>query len=223
MIALDLLFGREGHAVVAQVVEAELRSGTVGDIATVGGRAFVARHLVLDAADREAEPAVEMTHPLRVAASEVIVDGDQLTVLAGQGVEVEGQGGDEGLAFTGRHLSDLVLVEGDAADELDVEMHHLPGQLMVAHDGGGAAEAAGGVLDDGESLREEGVEGFAFSVALLELLGLGAELVIRQFLVLGLEGVDPLDEGRALSEEFPVVAAREELENAEKHGSGSER
>jgi hypothetical protein len=102
-------------------------------------------------------------------------------------------------------------------------MDHLPTQLMVAHDGGGAAETAGGVLDDGESLREEGVEGFAFGVALLELLGLGAELVVRQFLVLGLEDVDPLDEGRALSEEFPVVTAREELENAEKHGSGSER
>ena len=114
-------------------------------------------------------------------------------------------------------------MKGDATDELDVEMHHLPRQLMVAHGGLGAAETAGGVLDDGESLREEGVQGFTLGVAILELLGLGAELVVRQFLVLGLEGVDPLDEGRALTEEFPVVAAREELEDAEKHGSGSER
>jgi hypothetical protein len=102
-------------------------------------------------------------------------------------------------------------------------MDHLPSQLMFAHGGLGAAETAGGVLDDRESLREEGVEGFTLGVAFLELVGLGAELVVRQFLILGLEGVDSLDDGRALTEEFPVVAAREELEDAEKHGSGSER
>ena len=90
VVALDLLVGREGHAVIAQVVEAELGSGAVGDIATVGGLPFVTGHLVLDATDREPEPAVEMTHPLRVTASEVVVDGDQLAVLAGEGVEVEG-------------------------------------------------------------------------------------------------------------------------------------
>ena len=223
MVALDLLVGREGHAVVTQVVEAELRSGAVGDIAAVGGLTFIAGHLVLDATDREAEPAVEMTHPLRVAAGEVVVDGDQLAVLASQGVEVEGQGGNEGLAFAGRHLGDLILVEGHAPDELDVEMDHLPSQLMFADGGSGAAETAGGVLDDREGLGEEGVKGFTLGVAILELLRLAAELVVRQFLVLGFEGVDPLDDGRALTEEFPVVAAREELEDAEKHGSGSER
>jgi hypothetical protein len=94
---------------------------------------------------------------------------------------------------------------------------------MVADDGLGAAEAAGGVLDDREGLGEEGVEGFAIGVAILELLGLGAELFVREFLVLGLEDVDPLDQGCALAEEPPVVAAREELEDAEKHGAGSER
>jgi hypothetical protein len=94
---------------------------------------------------------------------------------------------------------------------------------MFADDSRGAAEAAGGVLNDGEGLREEGVQGFTLGVSILELVGLGAELVVRQFLVLGFEGVDPLNEGRALTEEFPVVAAREELEDAEKHGSGSER
>jgi hypothetical protein len=102
-------------------------------------------------------------------------------------------------------------------------MDHLPSQLMFAHDGLGTAEAAGGVLDDGEGLGEEGVEGFALGVSILELVSLGAELLVRQFLVLGFEGVDPLDEGRALAEEPPVVAAREELEDAEKHGSGSDR
>jgi hypothetical protein len=94
---------------------------------------------------------------------------------------------------------------------------------MFADGGISAAKTAGGGLDDREGLREEGIEGFTLGVAILELLRLAAELVVRQFLVLGLEGVDPLDDGRTLTEEFPVVAAREELEDAEKHGSGSER
>jgi hypothetical protein len=102
-------------------------------------------------------------------------------------------------------------------------MDHLPSQLMFAYGGISAAKTAGGVLDDSEGLREEGIEGFTLGVAILELLRFGAELVVRQFLVLGFEGVDPLDDGRTLTEEFPVVAAREELEDAEKHGSGSER
>jgi hypothetical protein len=59
-------------------------------------------------------------------------------------------------------------------------------------------------------------------VAGLEFGGLGPEFVVGQFLVLDFEGVDPLDEGSALAEELPVVAASEELEDAKKHGSGSE-
>jgi hypothetical protein len=93
-------------------------------------------------------------------------------------------------------------------------MHHLPGLLVVANDGSGAAESAGGVLDDREGFGEEGVEGFSFSVAILELVGLGAKLVVGQFLVLDFEGVDLLDERRALTEEPPVVTAGEELEDA---------
>ncbi len=130
--ALDLLVLGGGHAVVAEVVEAELGVGAVGDVAGVFGAAFPRRHLVLDAADGEAEEAVNGTHPLRVAAGEVIVDGDDVDAEAGQGVEVNGQGGDEGFAFTGLHFRDHAAMQGDAADELDVEMDHFPEDRMVA-------------------------------------------------------------------------------------------
>ena len=50
--ALDLLVLGGGHAVVAEVVEAELGVGAVGDVAGVFGAAFPGRHLVLDGADR---------------------------------------------------------------------------------------------------------------------------------------------------------------------------
>ena len=97
------------------------------------------------------------------------------------------------------------------------------GRVSGARGGLCAEEAGEGVVAHREDLVEEGVEGFALGVAFLELGGLGAGLFVGQFLVLGLEQVDPLDQGRAPAEEPPVVSAREELEDAVKHGAWSDR
>jgi len=45
----------------------------------------------------------------------------------GQSVEVERQGGDEGLALAGLHLGDPAFVQHHAADQLDVEVAHAGG------------------------------------------------------------------------------------------------
>ena len=70
--------GLIGHHVVAQVVEAELVVGTVGDVGSIGGAACIAVHALCDQADRKAQPAVELAHPLAVALGKVIVDGDNM-------------------------------------------------------------------------------------------------------------------------------------------------
>ena len=161
-----------------------------------------------------------MAHPLGVAAGEVVVDGDELRVPAGEGVEVERQRGDEGLALARRHLGDPALVEGDAADELDVEMHHVPGQLVVADDDLAADQAAGGVLHGGEGLGQNLVEGFAGLQAGAKFVGLGAELLVGQRLVGLLELVDARDDRAAFLEEFVVVPAGEFLEDEAEHERG---
>jgi len=53
--------------VVAQVVEAELVVGAVGDVGGVGVAPLVIVEAVDDAADGEAEKAVDLPHPLAVA------------------------------------------------------------------------------------------------------------------------------------------------------------
>ena len=53
---------------------------------------------------------------------EVVVDGDDVDALAGERVEVDGQRGDQRLAFAGLHLGDLALVQHHAADQLHVEV-----------------------------------------------------------------------------------------------------
>ena len=168
--ALHHVLATHGH-VVAQVVEAELGVGAVGDVGVVLGAALLRRHVGLDDADLEAEEAVHLAHPLGVALGEVVVDGDQVSAVAGDAVEVHRHGGDERLALTGLHLGDVAVVEHDAAEHLDVEGAHAQRTLrrFAGH---------------GEGLEQQVVEQLAVLVALSELGGLGAQLVVA-------EGRDP--------------------------------
>ena len=99
-----------------------------------------------------------MAHPLRVAAGQVVVDGDQVGAAAGQRVEIQRQGGDEGLAFAGGHLGDLALVQHHAADELHVVRHHVPNQLVPGDLDGGAHQPAARLAHGGERLRQQLVQ-----------------------------------------------------------------
>ncbi len=72
--ALDHVFEVELH-VVAEVVEAELVVGAVGDVGGVGFTALLVVEVVDDDTDGEAEEAVDLAHPLGVALGEVVVDG----------------------------------------------------------------------------------------------------------------------------------------------------
>ncbi len=131
--------------VVAQVVEAELVVGPVGDVGVVGLAPLGIGQAVLDDADRHAEEAVDLTHPIRVAPGEVVVDRDDVRALAGQGVQIDGQRGDQRLALAGPHLGDLALVQDHAADELDVVVPH-------------SRARAGGLADHREGRDQEVVE-----------------------------------------------------------------
>ena len=77
-----------------------------------------------DDPDAHAQEVVDGGVPSRVTAGQVVVDGDQVTALAHQRVQVEGEGRHQGLALAGLHLGDLAVVEHDTADQLDVEMAH---------------------------------------------------------------------------------------------------
>ncbi len=113
--------------VVAQVVEAELVVGSVGDVATVGVLALIVLDVVLDAADREAEEGVKLSHPFRVTRGEIVVDGHHVYPAARQGIEHDGESGDKGLAFSSPHLRDPAFVQHDAPVELYVEVTHAQG------------------------------------------------------------------------------------------------
>src|SRR5262245_4068983 len=164
MAALDIVRQLELH-VVAQVVETELVVRAVGDVGGVGDLALGVHEIVLDDADGHAEEAIDLAHPLRVAAGEVVVDGDDMHPLAFERVEVGRERRDQRLAFPGLHLGDLALVQHSAADELNVEVPH------VEH-------APARLADDREHFRQELVERLTVDDALLELGGLAAQLLV---------------------------------------------
>ena len=175
--ALDQLVLRPRH-VVAQVVEAELVVGAVGDVARRTARG--ARPGVIAArmhADRQAEEAVHAAHQLGLVLGQVVVDRDDVHALAGERVEVGRRGGDQRLALTGLHLGDVAQVQRGAAHDLDVEVPL-------------AERALGGLADRGERLGQQVVERLAVRRAGLELVGLPAQLGVGQRDEVVLERVD---------------------------------
>jgi hypothetical protein len=65
--------GDVGGHVVAQVVEAQLAVGGIGDVTGIVGAPLRGRHVLLNQAHREAQEAVDLAHPLGVAAGQVVV------------------------------------------------------------------------------------------------------------------------------------------------------
>ena len=132
---LHARIGIDDH-VVTQVVEAELGIGTIGHVRIVGSLARGGLGAVLDEANAHAKELVDLSHPFAIALGQVIVDGDDVHALAGDGVEIARERRDERLALAGLHLGDLPLVEDHAADELHVEVTQAQrAHRRLAHDG----------------------------------------------------------------------------------------
>ncbi|CFR80327.1 Uncharacterised protein [Mycobacterium tuberculosis] len=111
-------------------------------------------------------------HPLTVAFSQVVVDGDDVHAVAGQRIEVSGQHTGQGLAFTGLHLGNVAQVQGGRTHHLHVE------RPLVQH-------PPGGLAGHGEGLGQQVVEGFwVFLVGQppLELVGFRPQLGVGEFL-----------------------------------------
>ena len=110
--------------VIAEVIEAHFVVGTVSYVACVS-LLFV---LVFHTGNRDAygkpHKFVNLSHPLRVTGSEVIVYGNDVNAFPGKRVKVRGKGCDEGFAFAGFHFRDAPLVQAYTADYLDFIVLH---------------------------------------------------------------------------------------------------
>ena len=164
--ALDHLADVVGE-VVSQVVEAELVVGAIGDVAAVGALALALRQAVDDHPHRHAEEAVDPAHPFGVQGRQIVVDRDQVRAIAGEPVQIQRQGGDQGFALAGLHFGDAAFVQDDAADHLDVEMALADGPL-------------GRLADHREGLVHQIIEALAGGEPGLEFVGLGTQRLVRK-------------------------------------------
>ena len=121
-VLLDL-FGHTELHVVTQVVEAELGRRAVEDVARIGVLLLLVRLHVMrvDRARAEAQRPEEREHPVPVTLHEVVVDGDDVNLLAVEYGQVGRQRSDDRLALAGLHLGDVPFVEHDRPDDLHVE------------------------------------------------------------------------------------------------------
>ena len=117
--------------------------------------------------------------------------------LARDGVEIAGERGDKRLALAGLHLGNGPLVQGDAADNLNIEVAQ-------------ARDATRGLPHRGKCLREQVIKRLASLIALAEELCLASELLIRHGFELGLKVVNHLGDFLVFLELF-IRANREQL------------
>ena len=111
--------------VVAQIVETEFVVRAIGHVGRVSGAALLVIKVVHNHAHRQAEKAVQFSHPLRVALSQVIIDGHDMDAASAQGVQIHRKSGDQCFALAGLHLRDRTFVQHHAADQLHVKMPHV--------------------------------------------------------------------------------------------------
>ncbi len=195
-LALEALLDAHRH-VVAQVVEAELVVGAVGDVGLVSLALVVGLHLRDVDAHREAEEVVDLAHPLGVALGQVIVDGDDVHAGAGQRIQVGRQRRHQRLALAGAHLRDLAVVQHHAADQLHVEVAH-------------AQRALGSLAHHREGLGQQLLQLRAVGQPLAEFGGLAAQRAVGELGDLGLERVDALDRPRVMLQQ-PLIATAEDF------------
>jgi len=125
---------------------------------------------------------VDATHPVGVPLGQVVVDGDDVHAVAGEGVQIGRQGRDEGLALAGAHLGDVAQVQRGPTHQLNlvVELAQCSPRRLP---------------DDGERLRKKVVEGLAVAVALLESVGERTQLGVGQIDVVLFEGLNVIGDG----------------------------
>ena len=196
MAALDHLRHVVFH-VVAQIVEAEFVVRAIGDVGGIGRAALFVIESVNDDAYAQAEETVDLPHPFRVAAGEIIVDGDDMHALGRERVEINGERGDQGLAFAGLHLGDLAFVQDHAADQLHVEVALADGPL-------------GGLTHGGEGRDQDIVERGALGELLLEVGGARLQGLVGQRRHLGFQRVDGGDP-RLIAANPPFIGRTEQL------------
>ena len=142
-----------------------------------------------------------MSHPFRVAPGQVIVYRHEVRASASKRVQVKRQRRHQSLAFARCHLRDPAPVQNDSAEQLHVEMHHVPDHRLIAHRESVSPilEPARGVFHHRKCFRQNFIELFPLLLDIRKVRYLFfprrsfcPQLIVGQALELLVQLVDPV-------------------------------
>src|ERR1700719_1062805 len=111
--------------IVAQVVETELVVSAVSNIRRIGFAPLIIVQVVNNDAYTQAEKAVNLSHPFRIAFCEIIVNGHDVYTMTCESVQITRESRDQCLALPSAHLGDVSLVQHHTAHQLHVKVPHV--------------------------------------------------------------------------------------------------
>jgi len=165
-----------GDHIVAEIIKSEFIIRPERDVRSVGPLALFLRDVMLDHTHRKPQEFINGSHPVPVAASQIIVHGHKMHTLAFQSIQIDWKCRHKRFPFAGGHFGDLPLVKHETAQNLHIKVPHLGCPYR-------------GFTHHGKSFGENIIERGAFREPLFELIGLCAKLCIRKLLDLGLKSI----------------------------------
>lgn len=143
---------------------------------------------------------MDSAHHLGVTLGEIVVDRDQVHALAGERVQIRGQGADEGLALTGLHLGHIAEVQGGSA-------HHLYVVVTLSED------ALRGLTDRGERFGKQVVQALAVRVPFLVLVGERPQLGVGEVDEVLFDGADLVRDAVQFAQDLAFACTHELVED----------
>ena len=125
-----------------------------------------------------------MPHPSGVAASEIVVNRNQLDILAGKRIQIQRQCRNQRLAFASLHFGNLALMQHYAANELHIKRNHVPGERVPTNFLRRTHQFAASVFHKRIGFRKDFVQRLAGGDTILEFLGDARKILVGEVLCL---------------------------------------
>ena len=163
--------------IVAQIIETEFVIRAVSNVGVIGFTASKFIEIGNDHAHAQPHKAVNLPHPIGIAASKVVIDRDDMDALALNRVEIGRERRHKRLTLARAHFGNLAAMEHNAAYHLRIEMPH------AEHSNRGFAHRCKG-------FGQDIVERFALGEHPAKLVSLRRQFSVRQRLDLIFERFD---------------------------------
>ena len=111
--------------IITKIVKTQLIVRHIGDITVISLFPLLRGHGIKHHSYGQPQKLMDLSHPLRITLSQIVIDRDDVDSLAIQRIQICRRCGYQSLSFTGPHLRDSSLMQHDTADQLYREMLHI--------------------------------------------------------------------------------------------------